>query len=349
MEWLWPRFLLLLGIIPLLVGIYIWILRRRRRFAVRYSSLSLVRAALPQQSRWRRHIPFALFLLGLSSLMLAVSRPVAVMEVPSGKTIIILAMDISRSMCSTDIPPNRLMAAEKAALSFVRGLSPSTQMGIVVFAGFAELIQPPTGDQEILEAAITGLSTARRTAIGSGVLRSIDAIAESDESVAPIPSSPATDLEASLVPEEDLIPHIIILLTDGASNTGPDPLDAAQQAALRGIRVYTIGFGTPQGGPFALCDQSFGEQSFFGGGGGFGGGGFRRGIDEDTLMQIADLTSAEYYAASSASELEDVFRNLPISIITRRETLEISVIFTAIGALLAAAAVVLSQAWHPLL
>ena len=350
MEWLWPGFLLLLGIIPLLMAVYIWILRRRRRFAVRYSSLSLVRAALPQPSRWRRHIPFGLFLVGLASLVIAASRPVAVMEIPTTKTVIMLAMDISHSMCATDIPPNRLRAAEQAALSFIRSQSDKAQIGIVVFAGFANLIQPPTEDQTLLEEAITGLTTARRTAVGSGLLQSLDAIADVDDSVAPMNYGTEPGIEAAPMLDGGFVPHIIVLLTDGASNTGPDPLDAAQQAAVRGVRVYTIGFGTAQGGPFGDCGRRFGQESFFGGGWGSGGNsGFRRGLDEQTLMQIADLTSGEYYAATSADELEQVFQNLPVTVIMRRETLEVSVFFTALGALLATAAIVLSQLWHPVM
>jgi Ca-activated chloride channel family protein len=138
-----------------------------------------------------------------------------------------------------------------------------------------------------------------------------------------------------------------VLLTDGASNAGPMPLDAAQQAADRGIRVYTIGFGTEQGAPFAFCDAPF-TGNFFGGGSFGGGGNFRRGIDEETLIQVADLTGGEYYPATSASELDEVFRNLPISLNTRRESMEISVLFAALGALLAGAAILLSMLWNPL-
>lgn len=345
MNLLWPGFLLLLGLIPTIIAAYIWILRRRRRYAVRYSSLSLVRAAQPKQSTWRRHAPMALFLLGLVSLVIALGRPMASVVVPSGQATIVLAMDISGSMCSTDIEPNRLLAAEEAALSFIRSQRSNTQIGIVVFAGFSEIIQPPTRDQEALEAAIRSLTTARRTAIGSGILKSLDAIAGVDESI------PPSDLSFSgntvtPVPPGTYAPHIIVLLTDGASNAGPWPLDAAQQAADRGIRVYTIGFGTAEGGPFAFCDAPF--QGNFLGGGFFGGGGnFRRGIDEETLIQIAEMTDGEYYKATSASELDEVFKNLPTYLITKRETTEISFAFSALGALLAGAAILLSMLWHP--
>jgi len=332
-------------------------LRRRRRFAVRYSSLSLVREALAQQSRWRRHLPFALFLLALASLIIALGRPVSIVSVPAGQATILLAMDVSRSMCSTDIPPNRLLAAEAAALDFIQRQPASTQIGIVAFAGFGELVQPPTSDQEILEEAVESLTTGRRTGIGSGILEALDAIAEIDLNVAPSVRNPSVDAQPTPVPNGAYAPSIIVLLTDGASNVGPEPVDAAQQAADRGVRVYTIGFGTAQGGVMncSLRPGSGGSGGdLFGGGGGGGndpfggGGGFRRGIDEETLKQVSDMTGGAYYSAESAGELQEVFQNLPTSLIMRHETTEISFIFAAIGALLAAIAVGLALSWHPL-
>ena len=358
MDLLWPGYLLLLGLLPLLLAAYLWMLRRRRRFAVRYSSLALVREALAHQSRLRRHVPFALFLLALASLVLALSRPVAIVSVPTGQTTIILAIDVSRSMCSTDIQPSRLEAAEAAALSFIQSQRSTTQISIVAFAGFAEVIVPPTTDQEALEAAIESLTTGRRTAIGSGILRSLDAIAEIDKSVAPSVTDSSTGIAPTPVPRGAYAPDIIVLLTDGANNAGPQPADAAQQAVDRGVRVYTIGFGTAEGSDFPRCSPQllgggpldggqFGGGQFGGGGG--GSGGFRRGIDEETLKRVADLTGGTYYSAESAGELQDVFQNLPTYLITRHETMEISVAFAALGALLAALAVGLSLRWHPLL
>jgi Ca-activated chloride channel family protein len=351
MDWLWPGFLFLLGLVPLMIAAYIWVLRRRRRFAVRYSSLALVREALPQHAWWRRHLPFALFTLGLTSLIAALGRPVAIVSVPTGKTTIILAIDVSRSMCATDIPPSRLEAAQAAALSFIQSQRPGTQIGIVAFGGFAEVIQAPTTDSELLQDAVESLTTGRRTAIGSGILKSLDAIAEIDPNVAPSLTGTARGVEPTPVPKGAYAPDIIVLLTDGVSNSGPIPVNAAQQAVDRGVRVYTIGFGTANGGGGSAfyCGQQFQGGSAFGGGQfGGGGGGFRRGIDEATLKQVADMTGGEYYSAESASELHNVFRNLPTHLITRHEIMEISVAFTAIGALLAALAISLSLIWHPL-
>jgi len=281
MKFLWPGFLTLLGLIPILISVYIWMLRRRH-FAVRYSSLALIRQAKPGSSRLRRHLPFVLFLLGLGGLVVALSRPVVIVGLPTNQSTILLAIDVSGSMRSNDIPPSRLQAAEDAAFSFVQSQKPSTRIRLVAFSGYAELIQSPTTDQEALQTAIESLTVGRRTAIGSGILKSLDAIAEFDKSVAPSTNSDNPGVQVLPVPPGDYAPDIIILLTDGVSNAGPAPLDAAQQAVDRGVRVYTIGFGTANGSvPYNGPNGGPG----FGSGGGFGGGGFRTGIDETTLKK----------------------------------------------------------------
>lgn len=354
MSLLWPGFLSLFLLIPVVIGVYILLLRRRRRFAVRYSSLSLVREAASHQSWLRRHLPFILFLFAIASLVFALGRPVATVTVPSDQATIILAIDVSRSMCTTDIKPNRLKVAQDAALAFIKGDRSGRQIGIVAFAGFAELIQPPTNDVKLLERGIDSLTPARRTAIGSAILRSLDAIAEVDGRVSPSEVAFSPDsFEQPSVSEDELVPHIIVLLTDGSSNAGPYPLTAAQQAAERGVRVFTIGFGTVNNTSPMICGDQFEGFDQFGGGGfgspfGGGGGGFRRDIDEVTLRQIADMTGGTYYAATSAGELQEVFRSLPTYVIATRQTIEISVFFTAIAAFLIVMAMILSFLWNPL-
>ncbi|MDQ6693707.1 MAG: VWA domain-containing protein [Chloroflexota bacterium] len=352
MSLLWPGFLLLLALVPLLVLAYILVLRKQR-VGLRYSSLALVRAALPKYSRWRRHLPFALFLAALTGLVFALAHPVDIVSVPTGQATIILAIDVSGSMRQNDIDPSRIEAAKAAALSFVRNQKSSTEIGIVAFAGYAELIQSPTTDQGALENAIKSLTTARGTAIGSGILTSIDAIADIDKLVAPSNQDSSIADPAVPVPKGAFAPDIIVLLTDGVATSGVPPLDAAQQAVTRGVRVYTIGFGTANGQP------DFGPPGFQGGRGqsgrgqgGFGGGGqfggFKRGIDEETLKQVASMTDGKYYAASSASELEKVFEGLPTYLITKHEVVDISVAFAGLGIALVTAALLLGQRWHPL-
>jgi len=338
---LWPGFLVLFGLIPVLIGVYLWMQRRRRKFAVRYSSLSLVRAALPRSSRLRRYLPMALFLLALAALVAALSRPVSVVKLPADKATILLTLDVSGSMRAVDIPPSRLRAAKDAALSFVRRQNPNAQIGIVAFARFAELVQPPTNDRDALEDAIRGLTIGRGTAVGTAILRSIDAIAEAHPEIAPVSNGYTEDLPTP-VPSGAYAPAIIVVLTDGVSNAGPHPVEVAQQAVDRGIRIYTISFGTPNGA------ISFGGGGIQGVDPQFGGGRFRVGVDEETLQQVAEMTGGEYYTASSAEELNEVFDNLPTSLITRTEVTEISVFFAAAGAFLAALAVLLGMLWNPL-
>ena len=223
-------------------------------------------------------------------------------------------------------------------------------------------MQAPTNDTQQLLAALHSLATGRRTAIGSGLLASIDAIASIDPSVAPTTAAGAPRVVP--VPQGAYAPDIVVLLTDGASNTGPAPLDVAQQAADRGVRVYTIGFGTANGGSLSpACAQQFlgrepPQGGGFGGGfaagngnGGPGGGnpgGFRRGIDEATLRQIAALTGGQYYPAESAGDLEQVFASLPMSLVVRHETVETGAGFVALAGLCTGLAFLLGRLWRPL-
>lgn len=352
MDLLWSPVLYLFALIPILILGYAVILRRHKPYAVRYSSLSLIREALPKQAQWKRHFPFILFLLAVSSLIMAMTRPMSTVTLPSTNSTIILAIDVSRSMCSTDIEPNRLEAAKAAALQFIESQDADTQIGIVVFAGFAAIAQPPTKDRTLLTAAITNIATARRTAIGEGILMSINAIAEIDNSVI----SPYSSVSFVPLPEGEYVPAIIVLLTDGVTTSGILPVDAAQMAKDRGIRVYTIGFGTANNSAPMNCDPyspqpesqdqfAPGIDPFFGG----GGGNFRREIDEETLKEVASMTGGSYHLAETSAELQQVFDNLPTQVFMVTETTEISAIFVAIGALFFVLAILFSLRWNPLL
>jgi len=353
-TFLWPVSLLLLAAIPALLLAYRWGLRRRRPVAVRYSSLALVRASVSRWSRVRRHLPFGLVLVALASLSIAAARPAAIVSVPTNEITILLVIDVSGSMCSTDISPYRLEAAEEAASQFVQDQA-GAQIGIVAFSGFAELVQAPSTDQPAVLSAIRSLTTGRRTAVGSGILAAIDAIAGVDPSVPLSAADPSSDT-AQAVPNGDYAPEIVVLLTDGASNAGPDPVGAAQEAATRGIRVYTIGYGTPEGGPLdpTCATQFIGNEPGGGfggfGGGGFGGGagGFRRGIDDTALQQIAATTGGTYYDAQSAGDLQSVFHNLPTNLVTKHEVVDLSAVFVGIGALVAGVGFLLGRVWRPL-
>jgi Ca-activated chloride channel family protein len=295
-------------------------------------------------------------MIGLTSLVIAMGRPITPEAMLSGQTTIILTLDISRSMCMQDITPNRLEVARAVALSFVQQPVLGTQVGIVAFAGFAELAQKPTTDLKLLENTITTLTTATETNIGSAILQSLDAIAEVDERVRP---SKKINISLDAAPDQshspefvrgDQVPHIIVLLTDGASNTGPPPLLAAQQAAERGVRIYSIGFGTTNTA-IMDCWNRFPDDPASGGGleSPVGGGSFGNAPDEATLQQIAEITGGEFYNATSAADLSLVFQKLHRYIALTNKTIEVSVYFAAASAMLAMAAFILSVLWHPVL
>jgi Ca-activated chloride channel family protein len=353
--------LALLVVVPLALAAYLWMERRRRKYAVRYASLSLIRDAQPGRMRWRRHIPFALLLAATAALVLGFARPELDRTVSRSSTSIILTLDVSRSMCSTDVDPNRLSAAQTAARRFVKDQPDAVRIGLVAFAGSAQVLVPPTRNTTKLLRAIRTLSTGSGTAIGNAILTSVDAISAINHQVAPstvdlgkqVPAKPG---------EGGFQPDIVVLLTDGASNRGVDPATAADQAAARRVRVYTIGFGTDTPAAF-VCTPSqlgagfgagFGDPG--GGGGGFSGGPptpdgtFNRRaqqtIDEGALKAIADKTGAEYFRAQSADQLQSVFRKLPSRVqVTHRED-EISVWFLAIAALLITLGVGASLWWN---
>jgi len=338
----WPWALTALAIFPLLLAYRWWTRRRRRRGALRLPSVTLIRAALPGRSRWRRRVPLGLFAAGLVVLAAGAARPQASVPVPADATTIVLAIDSSGSMCSTDVAPNRLTAAQAAARDFVSSQEDGTRIGLVTFSGVAGLLVPPTTDKEALAGAIDGLRTARGTAIGLAILTSVDAIAEQN------PDVPPTGVDVAGSPEPR--PDAIVVLTDGRNTQGVDPTTAAGLAAARGLRVYTIGFGTAEPSPMVCTrDQVSGDAAIWGDGSRFGGGGFggRRfqHIDEETLREVAELTGGEYYEAEDAAALSRVLRDLPSTIVLREQPVEITVWFALAGALLVLAAVGLTRWW----
>jgi Ca-activated chloride channel family protein len=344
----WPWALIALSAFPLLLGYRWWMRRRRRRTALRVPSVTLIRAALPGRSPWRRRIPLWLFAVGLVVLSTGAARPKASVLVPSDSSAILLAMDVSASMCSTDVAPNRLTAAENAAQDFIRAQHDGTKIGLVLFSGIAALQVAPTTDKKALLDAIGELRTSRGTAIGLGILTSIDAIAEINPEVA------ATGVELPADPSGaggDYQPDTIVVLTDGANTQGVDPVTAAQQAAARRVRVYTIGFGTTEPAPFVCNADQVGGGGAFGGNGagpprGFGGGRRNQDLDEDALTKVATITGGKYFQAKDAKALSGVLMDLPNSIVLQHKKMEITFWFALAGALLVLVAVGLSQWWN---
>jgi Ca-activated chloride channel family protein len=347
MTFLWPEFLWLLALVPLLVAAYALILRRKRKTALRYASLTMVREAMGAGPRFRRHVPPLLFLVALIVMITAVARPAAVVRLPSQHETIILALDVSGSMRAKDVEPDRITAAQNAAKTFINEQPRSTRIGIVAFAGTASLVQPPTQSREDLHAAIERLQLQRATAIGSGILVSLKAIfpdvdfdlratnprlnpAGSPGKAGPLAGPLATPPgeKPKPVPPGSYKSAAIILLTDGQATTGPDPIEAARMAAERGVRVYTVGVGTPNG------EILVGE-----------GWSMRVRLDEETLKQIANLTSAEYFYAGTAVDLKKIYQSLNSRFVLEKKETEITALFAALAALTVLLSAALSLAW----
>ncbi|GAB3438402.1 VWA domain-containing protein [Phycicoccus ginsengisoli] len=375
-----PYALLALLTVPALAAAYVWQQRRRRRQAIRFSSVSLLRAALPRQRRWRRHVPVALVLAALALLAVAGSRPQVRAQVPVSSSAVILAIDVSGSMCSTDVQPNRLTAAQQAVRQFIERQDGDLRIGLVVFSGFSELAVAPTTDHDQLRRAVDGLTTGRGTAIGSAILKSIDAIAEINPEVAPsdstaalpqtdpnqpapsptVPGTPTPGAPAPGAPPSGVrtAPEIVVLLTDGANTRGVTPAAAAQQAAQRGVRVFPIGFGTTQPTQMVCTRQQLGGGALDGPPGGFGGGfggaigpGGRNFlvVDEPALENVARTTGGRYFKAEDSGQLQDVLRDLPAQVDRQERTVDVSVGFAALAALVLVLGLALSWRWavHP--
>jgi len=344
-TFLWPEALWLLAALPALVAAYILLLRRRKKAALRYASLSLLKDALGAGQRLRRHIPPVLFLLALTAMILAVARPVGFVTLPSQYRTIILAMDVSGSMRAMDVEPNRLAAAQAAAKAFVAEVPLNTRIGVVSFAGTASVVQAPTQSREDVVAAIDRFQLQRGTAIGSGIIVSLatifpdagidvgsmiygrDALRDSRRG---IPSDPAGKAQKAFtpVPPGSHTSAVIILLTDGQRTTGPDSLEAAKMAADRGVRIFTVGIGTTSGEII-----------------GFEGWSMRVRLDEETLKQIANITLGEYFYAGTATDLKKVYQTLNSRVVMEKKQTEITALFAAAAAATALLSALLSLLW----
>jgi Ca-activated chloride channel family protein len=341
-TFLWPDMLWLLLMVPLLVVAYVWLLRRKKKLAVRYASLGMVREAMGGGQRLRRHVPPVLFLLSLTLMIIAIARPQAVLTLPSQHDTIVLAMDVSGSMRDADVEPSRIVAAQNAARAFVNDLPTHTKVAIVSFAGTAAVVQPPTRTKEDLIAAIDRFQLQRGTAVGAGILVSLKTIFPDIEfdlrswnprgdqaKSTPLDRAQRNEKEKpKAVPPGSYSAAAIILLTDGQTTAGPDPIEAARMAAERGVRVFTVGIGTEKG-------EMIGAE----------GWSMRVRLDEAALKQIANVTQGEYFYAGTATDLRKVYEALSSKIVFEQRQQEITALFAAAAALLAVCAALLSMLW----
>jgi Ca-activated chloride channel family protein len=334
----------LLALLPLLVLLYLWLLRKKRRTTVRLASVQVARLALGSGPGWRRHAPPLLMLGAIAAGLLAMARPTATIALPLAERTIMLAMDVSGSMRAEDVKPNRLVASQEAAKAFVNNLPREVKVGVVSFAGTAAVVQAPTASRDDVIAAIDRFQLQRGTATGSGIILSLATLfpdhgieiqhvtgqrnfpgrADKDGRDIRTPDKPAF----TPVAPGSYNSAAVIMLTDGQRTTGPDPLDAAKMAAERGIRVYTVGIGTTSGETI-----------------GFEGWSMRVRLDEETLKSISVLTHGEYFYAGTAEDLKKVYESLSSRMVVERKETEVSAVFAALGALLSVLAAGLSLLW----
>lgn len=346
MSFIWPNMLWLLLLLPALVIGYVFMLRRRKKLAVQYAGLATVRQAM-RGSQFRRHIPPLLFLLAIALMLLAAARPAAVLTLPSDHKTMILAVDVSGSMRATDVVPSRFVAALTAVRTFVEQQPRNTRVGIVSFAGAASLVQPPTSNREDLLDALGRMQLQRGTAVGSGILVSLKAIfpdvrfnlntsdpRDVEQRDAGGGRALGSDMSREHVEEFKPVPPgsygsaAIILLTDGQTTTGPDPVEASRMAAERGVRVFTIGIGTAAGEVLTGDGWAMHVR-----------------LDEGPLKEIAELTKGQYFYAGNAADLAKVYKTLSSRLTLEKRESEISALFAAGAAVLAVLSGLLSMLW----
>ncbi len=336
MEFESSYLLWLVLIIPVFIAGYLWAQRRRGQYAARYASLAFVRQALVNGPGAERHIPPALFLSGLTLMIVAMARPTAVVKIPSASGIVVLTIDTSGSMVADDVKPTRMDAAKAAARLYVQEQPQGIQVAVVSFSDDAAVVQAPTTDHDAAMAAIDRLFPQRGTAIGLGLQTSVDAMLGTSGALgsntgafgypgqsgptgygtAPgFAAAPPLNPISPPLPNNSAEPRTIILVTDGENNLGPDPIDVARQVAALGIRIYTVGIGSPQGSIVHVQGQDVPTR-----------------LDEDTLKQIAENANGTYYNAMTDADLKSIYATLGNQLVLRAQKTEITALVTGLAA-----------------
>jgi Ca-activated chloride channel family protein len=330
MTFIWPVMLLLLAAVPLAGGLYVWLQRRRGRIVARYGGLGLAAMAAGRPLGWRRHLPAALFLAGLTILIVALARPEAVVSLPRVEGIVLLAFDVSGSMAANDIAPTRMEAAKAVARDFVERQPPSVLIGVVAFSDGGFAVQAPTSEQADILAAINRLAPQRATSLANGILVSLNTIATSLGQPPLLVSGQAQAPEATPtpVPIGTYAPAVIVLLTDGENTVSPEPFGAAQAAADRGVRIHAIGLGSAAGTTLELDGFLVHTQ-----------------LDEATLQQIARMTDGVYYNAEDEDDLRAIYAALDPQLVVKAEKTEITAIVAGAGVVALLVGGLISLAW----
>jgi len=301
--------LITLMLVPLFVGLYLRLERRRRLAVAKLGPLGQIQSSSGRAPDKRRHVPPVFFLLGLTVLFFGLARPEMLVDLPHVEGTVILAFDVSSSMIADDLEPTRIDAAKAAARAFVENQPRTIKIGVVAFSNGGLVVQQPTDDQAAILAAIDRLEPQGGTVLGQGIFTSLNAIA--GEALAIDEASPG---EFQL---KDYSSAVILLLTDGEDTGGQDPLETAQVAADAGVRIYPIGIGTPEGTVIQLDGFNIVTQ-----------------LNEPALQEIASLTNGIYYQAEDVETLQEVYQNVDLQLTIEGEKSEITSLVSGLGLLL---------------
>lgn len=289
-------------------------------------------AALRRAPGWQRHLAPSMLLLAAGLLLVAAAGPTVALILPVDQRTLVLALDVSGSMQAQDVQPTRLAASQAAAKTLIERLPPGVRVAVVSYADSAQLVQPPSARHADAIAAVDRIRLAGGTAIGDGIVCALAAIFPDQHLAATDPV--ITSLADRTAPERTRVPPgsyrsaAIVLLSDGQNSAGADPLFAARMAAERGVKVYTVGFGTEQGVILGVENASVWVR-----------------LDETGLRRIADETRGEYFRASSGHELDRVYEGLQARLGLAREQTEVTALFAAAAALIVVLGAGLSLAW----
>jgi Ca-activated chloride channel family protein len=331
MTFIWPAMLWSLLTVPIIVFLYLRMQKRRAQYAVRYGSLGLVQQASGRGVGSRRHIPALLFLVGLIILFLALGRPQMMIGLPKVQGIIILAFDVSGSMSADDFAPTRMDAAKAVAKNFVARQPSTVQIGVVAFSDSGFSTQLPSNDQAAILAAIDRLQPQRGTSLASGIIVSLNTIANVTGQQPIIGINNDSESSASTpvpVPASADNSAVIVLLTDGENNMDPDPLVAAKLAADRGVPIHTIAIGSVEGVNLTVNGFTVHTQ-----------------VDEATLQQISKITDGLYFNAKTEEDLRAIYKSIEPGFNFKKEKTEVTAVFAGLGILVLLTGGMLSLIW----
>ena len=330
MSFIWSSLLYLLVLVPLLFWLYILAQRQRREMAARYGSLGVVRNR-SKNLGGRRHIPALIFLVGITVLITSAARPQATVSIPRLEGTVILTFDVSGSMAADDLKPTRMEAAKVAAREFVQKQPSNILIGVVAFSDGGISIQPPTNQRDQTLDTIDRLVPRRGTSLGNGILVSLNTIVVSAGDP-PLLNNTSLSAPAEPIPVPEIqgwYPSaVIVVLSDGENNQSPDPIAVSDLAADLGVRVYTIGIGTPEGTTIDV--DGFAIHSS---------------LDEALLQSISENTGGEYYSAANEEDLLRIYRDLEPKLSLRSENIEVTSLFAGAAFLLFLVAGALSLLW----